>query len=57
MSVSGMWRYVDPGLTDISEERIAVCKYLLTLISRSRIFLRFPANGYFYPEGGGDTFL
>jgi hypothetical protein len=36
---SRMWRRVDLVWTDVSEEFIAICCFLLTLVPRSRIFL------------------
>jgi hypothetical protein len=43
-----MWRSVDLVWTDVSEELIAVCRHLLTLVL---------VRGFSYPEDGGDTFL
>jgi hypothetical protein len=55
-----MWRYVDPRLTTVSEDRTAhvqgrkireqVCNHLMTLFPRSRIFLRCTWTRYVPPE-------
>jgi hypothetical protein len=45
-----MWRRVDLVSTDVSEERIANCDPLLTLVPRSRIFLPRRWGRYVLPK-------
>jgi hypothetical protein len=67
-----MWRCVDVGLTDVSEERIVsifkveksplslfLYSWLFRLVAQSAATYSrwFNALGFFYPEDGGDTFL
>jgi hypothetical protein len=65
MSSSGMWRYVDLALTDVSEDHIASispCSYIAgyfrlvaqSVATCSRWFL---ARGFFYPQDWRETFL
>jgi hypothetical protein len=47
-----MWRCVNLGLTDVSEERIASIFRIAATYSRW-----FTLSDVFYPEDGGDTVL